>query len=322
MIVKCRMMRMNDIIRYITVFIFFVFNSFFSWGQVIEQPIPNNPEEVYSLPLVPNRCQTVQARAEYVLSHYWDGYNFSPISVQKFQSVSEQCLVNYLDLLSHFPDFAKQSILNFLAKLRSHNLVVYRFYMNLLESYLYDPSSPMHNESLYIPFLQDFTKDSKVTKLEKQRYVFQLEVAMRNQPGCKATNFIYTLMDGTQHALYDLKGKYTLLYINNPDCKNCQNVKRIFMQKAFSSLFKNGKVTLLSLFPDPELDIWEKALKNNYFPNYWIVAYDQESYISENNLYDLRRMPTMYLLDKNKKVILKDASISEIESYLRLKSII
>ncbi|MFA6832409.1 MAG: DUF5106 domain-containing protein, partial [Bacteroidaceae bacterium] len=315
-------MKIKEKVRYIIVLMVFAISPCSIFGQIQGEPIPQSSQEVYLLPSVPDLLQTVQDRAEYVLSHYWDGYNFSPISVQQFQSVSEQCMVNYLDLLSHFPDLEKESIHNFIVKLRNHDPMIYEFYMNLLESYLYNPNSPMRNESVYIFFLEDFTRYDKISKIEKQRYIFQLKLAMRNCPGHKATNFTYTLADGTRHTLYDLKAQYTLLYINNPDCHDCQRVSRAFSQQPFSSLFENGKVTLLSVFPDLELYIWKDALKNNYFPSSWIVAYDADTYIVENNIYDLRAVSTMYLLDKKKQVILKDARLSEIESYLRLKSII
>lgn len=34
------------------------------------------------------------------------------------------------------------------------------------------------------------------------------------------------------------------------------------------------------------------------------------------NLYDLRAIPTLYLLDKNKTVLLKDATLQKVEQYL------
>lgn len=306
---------------WIMVLMVLILSSCLCWGQTIED-VPQNAQEVYSLPVIPAMLQSSEARAEYVLMHYWDGYRFSPVSVQQFQSVSEQCLVNYLDLLAHFQNVEQESIQHFIAQLRNHAPIIYKFYMNLLESYLYNPNSPMRNESVYIPFLKDFTVYNKISKTDRQRYLFQLQLAMRNRPGYQATNFTYTLEDGSSHTLYDLKAQYTLLYINNPDCHDCQRVKMALEQEPFASLSKTGKITLLSLFPDPELYIWKEAVKKNYFPDSWIVAYDKGTVIANTNIYDLRAVPTMYLLGKNKQVILKDTKLSEIKSFLRLKSII
>ncbi|HBK95202.1 MAG TPA: DUF5106 domain-containing protein, partial [Porphyromonadaceae bacterium] len=37
--------------------------------------------------------------------------------------------------------------------------------------------------------------------------------------------------------------------------------------------------------------------------------------ITKQKLYDIKAIPTLYLLDKDKKVILKDTSIEAIESF-------
>ena len=39
--------------------------------------------------------------------------------------------------------------------------------------------------------------------------------------------------------------------------------------------------------------------------------------IDQKSLYDLKAIPTLYLLDKDKTVLLKDATAEEIEEYLQ-----
>ena len=45
-------------------------------------------------------------------------------------------------------------------------------------------------------------------------------------------------------------------------------------------------------------------------------GYDKKLVIKEKNLYDLKAIPTLYLLDKDKKVLLKDATVAQIDQYL------
>mgnify|MGYP002527024690 FL=1 len=49
----------------------------------------------------------------------------------------------------------------------------------------------------------------------------------------------------------------------------------------------------------------------------WINGYDKKQTIEQNNLYDLKAIPTLYLLDKDKTVLLKDVTTKEIEEYLQ-----
>lgn len=52
------------------------------------------------------------------------------------------------------------------------------------------------------------------------------------------------------------------------------------------------------------------------FAKEWTNGYDKELVIKNKNLYDLRAIPTLYLLDKNKTVLLKDATLQKVEQYL------
>ena len=51
-------------------------------------------------------------------------------------------------------------------------------------------------------------------------------------------------------------------------------------------------------------------------PKEWICTYDDGQVITKERLYDLRAIPTFYLLDREKRVLLKDAPFRIIEAYL------
>ena len=59
---------------------------------------------------------------------------------------------------------------------------------------------------------------------------------------------------------------------------------------------------------------WRKALPQMPHDN-WINGYDDGTIITNKRLYDIKAIPTLYLLDKNKRIILKDTSLEEIENY-------
>lgn len=51
-------------------------------------------------------------------------------------------------------------------------------------------------------------------------------------------------------------------------------------------------------------------------PEDWIVCRDSPRQLSTGRLYDLRAFPTIYLLDKAKRVVLKDATFETVEEWL------
>ena len=72
---------------------------------------------------------------------------------------------------------------------------------------------------------------------------------------------------------------------------------------------------VVSLYPDESLTSWNK--NKGIYPYNWIVARYARDIDRER--YNIPAIPSTYLLDKNKKVIYKDAIIEAVESYLRHK---
>ena len=150
---------------------------------------------------------------------------------------------------------------------------------------------------------------------EKIRPQARLQLAQKNRIGTKALNFTYTLASGAQGNLYQLKADYILLFINNPGCHACtETIEGLKNAPFINQLLKEKKLILLSVYPDEELDEWRKHLSE--FPKEWINGYDKKFAIKEQQLYDLKAIPTLYLLNKEKTVLLKDATAQAIEEYL------
>jgi len=53
------------------------------------------------------------------------------------------------------------------------------------------------------------------------------------------------------------------------------------------------------------------------FPEKWIQGRDEDEFLTRNSVYNVKAIPTAYLLDKDKKVLLKDCnSVEQIEKQL------
>ena len=72
---------------------------------------------------------------------------------------------------------------------------------------------------------------------------------------------------------------------------------------------------VLAVYPDADLKEWRRWLPEN--PSWWISAYDRGEKIRNGELYDLKAIPTIYLLDHDKRVILKDPTPEVLEEVLR-----
>ena len=60
---------------------------------------------------------------------------------------------------------------------------------------------------------------------------------------------------------------------------------------------------MLAVYSGDDRDLWERDAA--VLPAEWTVGYES-GWLQDTGAYVLRAMPTLYLLDRNKQVILKD----------------
>lgn len=294
-------------------------NTACSNGQVsIKQSkvIETDTITTLTLPTIPVMLNTTEQRADYLARHYWDNVNFADSNYIHHPEVTEQGWVNFIDILQLVPASTADIALKTLLTQAEKEKKCYMYLTSLADKYLYDPNSPMRNEELYISVLDAMLKSPILDDTEKIRPKARRSLAQKNRIGTKALDFTYTLANGKQGTLYALKAPYTLLFINNPGCHACnETIKALKQSPTISQAIAQHKVKVLSLYPDIDLAEWQKHLSD--FPSDWINGYDKKQMIDQKNLYDLKAIPTLYLLDKDKTVLLKDATAEEIEEYLQ-----
>lgn len=256
------------------------------------------------------------------MTHYWDKFNFADTSLIRMPEITEQAFVDFLQVLPYvsYTD-AEKEISGMLDKALSADTLMFAYFTVLYDKYLYNPNSPMLNEELYIPVLKYIVNSERVGEIDKMRPAFRLEMALKNRVGNPATDFTYTLPSGKKGKLSGINADYTILFFNNPDCNACRAIKA---EVEASGVVKNllnvkvqgnrKKLVFLSVFPDPELEVWRRMLPEQ--PKEWMCTYDDGQVITKERLYDLRAIPTFYLLDREKRVLLKDAPFRVIEAYL------
>lgn len=269
----------------------------------------------FTLPTIPVMMTAPDQRADYLVKHYWDNVNFADTNYIHHPEVTEQAWADYCDILNHVPLETAQKAMRATIERANTDKKMFNYFTDLADKYLYDPNSPLRNEEFYIPVLEAMVASPLLEDIEKVRPEARLLLAQKNRIGTKALNFTYTLASGAQGNLYQLNTDYTLLFFNNPGCHACEEtITALKNAPIITQLIGQKKLILLSIYPDEELDEWKKHL--NDFPKEWINAYDKKLTIREQQLYDLKAIPTLYLLNKDKKVLLKDAPAQTIEEYL------
>lgn len=263
---------------------------------------------------IPSVYADADSRAEYLVTHYWERFDFKN-SILVGSSVAEQGFVDFVSVLP-LTDYATacRGIKSMLDKAKT-DAATYERFVELGDKYLYDPNSPVRNDEYYIPVAEHALACPLIDNDMKIRYRSQLSFAKLNRPGHKATDFTYTLATGKQGRMWNINADYTLLFFYNPGCPNCAQIKQLLRtSQVVESMHRAGRLTVLAVYPDADLTEWRNGLSDN--PSWWISSYDKGTVITERELYDLKAIPTLYLLDSQKIVLLKDPQPEAVIGYL------
>lgn len=294
-------------------------NSACSNGQASNPPERKPAADTittFVFPAIPATLKSPELRADYLARHYWERTDFADTNYIHHPEVMEQAWVNFIDILRLVPASTGDAALTTLFTQAEKEKKCYLYLASLADKYLYDPNSPMRNEEMYISVLDAILKSSVMDDAEKIRPQARRELAQKNRVGTKATNFTYTLANGKEGNLYDIKAAYTLLFINNPGCQACsETIEALKHSPSICRAVAQKQLQILSIYPDTDLAEWQRHLAD--FPAAWTNGYDKKQEIERNSLYDLKAIPTLYLLDKDKTVLLKDATAQNIEEYLK-----
>jgi hypothetical protein len=72
-----------------------------------------------------------------------------------------------------------------------------------------------------------------------------------------------------------------------------------------SALIDAGRLKVVDVYIDQEVDDWKAHIDE--YPKNWINGYDHGYTIRTDLVYNVRGIPSVYLLDKDKTVLMKDA---------------
>lgn len=190
-----------------------------------------------------------------------------------------------------------------------NNVCAYRFLTHLADSLLYESDSPYRNDALYELVIRHELSSLYLSKVEKERLRFRLHQIRSNRVGSYATDFSFFTRKGEQKRLSELsKDSEWLVIFFDPDCMQCQLfVNNLRSNRMVNDRIHGGHLHILAVNTNPDVPLWER-IKND-LPSSWTVARDG-GIIRVTDSYDLRSYPAIYLLDKHRKVILKNTDLS------------
>lgn len=257
-----------------------------------------------------------RAFQRYYIEHFFDNFAWNDPRIFNTPIV-EQKLKEYCNLIYQLDNPDYDTLVVAALNKAKVNQTSYEYLFDALQYVLGRIVSPYKVEHTYIAMLKDALTYPKLNEDRKRHHTRELGFINKNLAGDTIPNFVMVLANGDTTTMYDIQSEYTILYLQHPTCPTCHNVRN--MMKNFPKLnqaIESGRLKVVMVYFEDDPKVWSNYINSSEANPKYVQGWNFDQAIDDNDLFDTRTIPYMFLLDKDKKVIKKDLLYNEIEPYI------
>lgn len=289
-------------------------------GQVEERNFP--------FVKVPSVISSGAEASLYTATYFWDGFTDTscvfPDDSNHVNGVRtndlEKAFSDYAAMLDEIGiDNARSAVSRLYSRAEAFEKadtasVLFETLCGLAEKYLYDPNSPFRNEDLYLLVAKGLAVYDGLSPERRSSYGHIVSMCSLNPVGQSAADFRFSDAEGKIFTLYGIDAEYTLLFFSNPGCEACRSITEALRGSGTESLIASGTLAVVNVYIDEDVPAWYRYRKE--YPEDWYNGYDPDLSVRSYMLYNVRAIPSLYILDKDKKVLMKDAPEGRVLAFI------
>jgi len=266
---------------------------------------------------------------QYYKSHFWDGINFyddrlirTPIIEGKLDRYYEQLVYPSADSVNKEIDW----MLGYASINKDNEKFLLMKFVNRYLNMKY-----MWEDAVFVHLYEKYFAQRKYPWLtEKGMKTIQDRAynLMANILGNPAPDIELPDTSGKKITLYNLASPYTVVVIWDPTCGHCKEIVPK-VDSLYEGKWKSQGVKVFALAKETEGNKkdWLNFIRQHHLEDWANVYYSKEDEKARVNagipgysqLYDVLSFPTLYLLDKEKRIIAKKLSFDQINDVLQQK---
>ena len=249
--------------------------------------------------------------------HFFDNFDLADDALLRMpRPIYSDKINEYLDkLFAPQPDSITQAVFNIVAKAKK-NQETYKYasWVCLLK---YQQPEIMGLDAVYVNIYDKYYASGEMNfwvndKLAKNLKEFA-ERTRRSLIGKTAPNLIMQDLTLKPRSMYDIKSRYTILYIFDPDCGHCKEET----PKLVDFYTKNKtkfNVEVYAVSADSSLAKMRDYIKTMNMK--WITVNGPRTYVgSYQDLYDAITTPSLFVIDTRRKIIAKKVPVEKLEEF-------
>lgn len=270
--------------------------------------INNLYAQAYNYLAMPDSLTNDSVRAEYLAEHFWDNADWNDDTLLAKPKV----MLDYLYVLRLLPKGSASKSIGQTVQLFDQYPKQYPRLLFWLERYLHDPRSPYFSDEMF-SWVVDAILQTDVEDEFLDVWLRTRETLGKNRIGQLAEDFTFIDKQGRVGRLYDIETPLLMLIFHKPNCSRCQKTEELISRNdTLQRLLETEKMKILGICIDSEYEEWME----HTYPENWLCGFDEKGLIEEDMLYEIRQYPSIYLLDKEKHILLKEADYELVQKAL------
>lgn len=278
----------------------------------------NKNIEVPEAPKLANGKTDSTFQFRYYKEHYWDNFNLADDAMIRMpRPFYMEKLKDYLTRMVAPQSDSLMKEINKLASIARRNQETYKYLVWMCVVHYQNPEI-MGLDAVYVQLFDKYFASKEMdfwinekTKKNLKDHADQLRLSLIGQT---APNLIMQDQNLQPKNMYDIKKKYTILFIFDPDCGHCreETPKLVSFYNAHKIKFD---LEVYAVSADTSMKKMRDYIKEMKMP--WITVNGPRSYVgSYQKLYDAAQTPSLFIIDNKKKIIAKKPPIEKLDDFL------
>lgn len=269
----------------------------------------------FKVPAIVSNPDSVKWLKNYLYNkeHFFDNIDLKDERLLRTPILYARLQAFFTGVVIQSPDSINKEIDRLIKKVEG-NYKVFQYVSVYLFNHFRE-SEIMGHDAVMVKLADDIYLTNKadwVTKEFKADLKKQIDLIRPNLIGKKAQNLIMDSYKGIYVALDDIEKDFTILYFWEPDCGHCKEATPKL--KAWYDQPKDYTYEVFAVCTTAEKEKWSKYIEENKLT--WINGWDPQRTSRFDYYYNVQATPTVYVLDRNKKIIAKKLSVEDIGGFI------
>lgn len=299
-------------------------------GSMMAALLTAMKEPVYPSKVPVTRQDSIDNYNEYK-KHYWDGISFMDNRIIRTPFFLKKIERYYREVISPEPDSIIKDV-DYKLSLARSSPEMYKFLLNWLTDEFINPKY-MGQDAVFVHLFEKYHSKGLTSWLnEKQMEAISRRayMLMANLIGEKAAELEMLNTEDKPTSLYSVNADYTIVCFWDPNCGHCKEEIPRLDSIYRSSWQKHNLKIFAVLTPDNKQSVkaeWLTFIKEHNIGDWTHVYKTKEMEDADfaaqrpgfRQLYDINMTPTVYLLDKEKRIIGKKLTLLQLNDLLEVK---